>query len=192
MTDTSPNEMELTPELLEYARAVALKEARKHCPPHVSFDDAAQEAVLHLMSRPPRFDPARGANEKTLIFLVVQRAVLKFVARESLRAARFKQFDEPDEASDGAGGDQIPEHEKIVERRTAELTRTQWALEDVLQYVDSEESRSLCRLVMECGGNVSEAARRLGVVEGTVRKRLKLLAPKLRAAGFDPFSIGDR
>jgi hypothetical protein len=36
---------------------------------------------------------------------------------------------------------------------------------------------------------MSAAARRLGVSEGTIRYRLKLLAPKLIAAGFNPFGM---
>jgi len=38
-------------------------------------------------------------------------------------------------------------------------------------------------------GNYSEVARQMGVAEGTVRYRIKHLAPKLLAAGFDPFGL---
>lgn len=83
-----------------------------------------------------------------------------------------------------------PAHHQISEKRTAELTRSRWNLDDILKYIDNEDSRDLCRLVIECNGNLSEAARRLNLSEGTVRYRLKLLGPKLIAAGFDPFSQG--
>jgi DNA-binding Lrp family transcriptional regulator len=44
---------------------------------------------------------------------------------------------------------------------------------------------------MECDGNVSEAARRLGMKESTIRYRLKLLIPKLLAKGFKVVSEGE-
>lgn len=77
------------------------------------------------------------------------------------------------------------DRKKTVNRRVALFDKSS-ATDDVLQFVDNRETQALCRLVIECGGNVSEAARRLGVSEGTVRYRLRLLAPKLRAAGFHP------
>jgi len=181
--NSSPQELELTPELLAYARAVALKEARKHCPEHASYDDVVQEALLQLIRMPPKFDPSRGASEKTLIYTIVQRAVLKFAEREAKHAHRFRQFAEPVE-------DEEPEEHLVTENRPAQLTRSRWSMDDILQYIDNDESRALCRLVIECKGNLSDAARRLGLSEGTVRYRLKILGPKLLAAGFDPFSDG--
>ncbi len=191
---TSPQELKLTPDLLEYAKAVALKEAEKRCPKYVDFGDVVQHALLHLMSKPPRYDPARGASPKTLIYTIVQRAVLKYVALECKRGSRSKQFDEPvgvsEDTEDGVYVDHEPAHHRITERRAAELSKSGWTMDDVLQYIDNEDSRALCRLVIECGGNLSEVARQLHVTEGTVRYRLRLLAPKLRAAGFDPFEGG--
>ncbi len=179
---TSPHELELTPDLLDYAKAVALTEARKRCPKHVDFDDVAQDALLHLMSKPPRYDPSRGASVKTLIYTVVQRAVLKHVARHCREAERFPQFPEPVAATDDA-----PEPRG---RRTAEFTTTGLTTDDVIAFIDNEDSRALCRLYIECNGNASETARLLGMHESTVRYRLKMLAPKLLAAGFDPFAPG--
>jgi len=51
--------------------------------------------------------------------------------------------------------DQTPTMELTTERRHAALTGSRWNLDDILMYIDNEESRSLCRLVIECGGNVS-------------------------------------
>jgi len=209
---TSPQELELTPDLLEYAKAVALNEARKRCPKHVDFGDVVQDALLHLMSKPPRYDPARGASPKTLIYTVVQRAVLKYVARQCREAGRFRQFTEPVAApskmDDREEAVTKVVRERMIElteaktcdnrdagaeprmQRTAEFTTTEWTTEDVLEFIDNEDSRALCRLVIECGGNVSAAARQLGLTEGAVRHRLKMLAPKLLAAGFDPFGRG--
>ena len=59
------------------------------------------------------------------------------------------------------------------------------------QYIDNEDSRALCRTIMECDGNVSEAARRLGMKESTIRYRLNLLIPKLLAKGFKVVSEGE-
>lgn len=195
MNGPPPHELELTPDLLEYAKAVALIEAQKRCPKYVDFGDVVGEAILHLMSKPPRYDPARGASPKTLIYTIVQRAVLKYVARECKRASRSKRFDEPvgvsEDTEDGVYVDNEPAHHRITERRTAELRKSGWTTDDVLQYVDNEESRTLCRLFIEYKGNRSAVAERLGVHESTVRYRLKLLEPKLRAAGFDPFGEGE-
>lgn len=183
--DSSPRELELTPELLAYAKAVALTEAKKHCRQRDSYDDMVQEAILHLISKPPKFDPSRGANERTLIYTIVQRAVMKAAEREARQARRFRQFSEPVE-----GDDEEPAEQQVSEKRTVDLTRSRWNLDDILQFIDNEESRSLCRRVIECNGNLSEVARRLGLSEGTIRYRLKMLGPKLLAAGFDPFSTG--
>lgn len=53
----SPQELELTQDLLDYAKAVALIEAQKRCPKYVEFDDVVQDALLHLMSKPPSTTP---------------------------------------------------------------------------------------------------------------------------------------
>ncbi|MBU0639068.1 MAG: hypothetical protein KKB50_09405 [Planctomycetes bacterium] len=210
----SPQELKLTPDLLEYAKAVALNEARKRCPKHVDFGDVVGESLLHLMSKPPRYDPARGASPKTLIYTIVQRAVLKYVARQCREARRLPQFPEPvptpGKADDRAEPEAVTKvvRERMIElteakapdergasdelrvKRTAEFTTTGWTTDDVLQYIDNEESRTLCRLFIEYNGNRSAVARRLGLTEGAVRHRLKMLAPKLLAAGFNPFSGG--
>ncbi|MDZ4848885.1 MAG: hypothetical protein SGI77_06300 [Pirellulaceae bacterium] len=39
MTQESPQEIELTDDLLDYIKRSAIKEARKHCPGGVDFDD---------------------------------------------------------------------------------------------------------------------------------------------------------
>lgn len=183
MNDSSPQELELTPDLLAFARSVALKEAKKCCPKYVDFGDAAQEAVLHLMSKPPKYDPAKGAAT-TLIHTIVQRAVLKYAQRERRQANRFMQAPEPVQADEQ---DEKPDLLDQDEDRRVELQKKRWTTDDVLEFIDNEESRALCQLFIECQCNMSEVARRMGLSEGTVRYRLKLLAPKLLAAGFDPF-----
>jgi RNA polymerase sigma factor (sigma-70 family) len=192
MPGSSPIELELTPDLLDYARRVALKEAPKHCGPRVSHDDAAHEAMLHLMSSPPKFDPSRGASPKTLIYTIVQRAVIKFAGREAIRVGRFKALPQSTDADDRVEGGVYADDRRsgFASNRSVELTKSRWTMDDVLLFIDNKDSRALCRLVIECGGNVSESARRLKLTEGAVRSRLRLLAPKLRAAGFDPDFTG--
>jgi RNA polymerase sigma factor (sigma-70 family) len=213
MNDPSPRELELTPDLLEYAKAIAIKEAQKHCPGFVKYADVAQEVALKLICKPPKYDPLKGASAKTLIYTIVQRNVLKYVGRERRNAGRFNQvfeqkpaFREPKEGKliepvagttsararmiyleDLQAADDAVRFEQPAERHPRDFRTKSVTIDDILEFVDSEESRSLCRLVIDCNGNVSEAARRLDVSEGTVRYRLKLLAPKLIAAGFNPF-----
>lgn len=94
MDDCEPRELELTPELIEYANSIALHEAEKRCPKYVDYGDVAQEVLLHLVSKPPKYDPTKGASAKTLIHTIVQRGVLKYVARQCRHTGRFKQVDE--------------------------------------------------------------------------------------------------
>src|SRR5687767_1081857 len=89
MSDREPREIKLTDDLLDYAKRVAIKEARKRCPPHVIVEDVALEVLLKLNSKPPKYDPSKGASEKTLIYTVVLSLVLKYIARECQHAERF-------------------------------------------------------------------------------------------------------
>lgn len=192
--DTSPQPIELTDELLEYARAVALKEAPKHCGPGVSFDEAAQQAVLQLIRKPPKYDPSRGASVKTLIYTIAQRAVIKFATREHKKLTRtFGQY--PGQENEAAPIDpteeQVGKYQQVTGAGPTKHAALSAAVEHMLRFIDNEDSRTLCLLVLECKGNYSEVARRLGVVEGTIRRRLKVLQPKLRAAGFKPPWEGD-
>ncbi|QOJ17136.1 MAG: sigma-70 family RNA polymerase sigma factor [Phycisphaeraceae bacterium] len=193
MPDPSPTELELTPDLLDYARRVGFEAAKDHCKPGVCHDDVVQEALLHLIAKPPVWDPARGASPKTLIYLVVQTAVLKHAEREERALRKFKTLrvaaDTGHNASDGVYDD--PVGREIASNRTVGLSQSSWATDDVLEYIDDENSRTLCRTIMECEGNVSEAARRLKMKESTIRYRLKLLIPKLLAKGFKVVSEGE-
>jgi RNA polymerase sigma factor (sigma-70 family) len=187
MNDSSPQELELTPDLLDFARATALTEAQKCCPKHVDYGDAVQEAILQLIRKPPKVDPAKG-TAKTLIHTIVQRAVLNYARRERRQADRFMQAPEPATTDKQ---EKQPEQTDQDEDRRVELMKKRSTTDDVLEFIDNEESRALCRLFLDCRGNMSETARRMGVSEGTVRYRLKLLAPKLVAAGFNPFRKED-
>ncbi len=187
MVDSEPRELELTPDLIKYATAIALQEAQDRCPKYVDYEDVVQEVLLHLISKPPTYDPAKGASAKTLIHTILHRGVLKYVARQCRQADRFKQVDEtkPETHDDD---EQVRPERDAIERRPVNRPTKGSTTDDLLQFIENEESHELCRTLIECDNNLCEAARRLGVVEGTVRYRLKMLAPKLIAAGFDPFS----
>lgn len=196
MHATSAPELELTPDLLEYAKAVALNEAQKRCPGHVDYGDVVQDALLHLISKPPKYDPARGASPRTLIYTIVQRSVLKYIGRECRHANRFAQFAEPSDApselTPGPTEEQIRTHQHLTGSGPTQHETLQSAVDEMLCHIDNEDSRALCRLFMECNGNVSETARRMKLPEATVRYRLKnVLGPKLVAAGYSPFSCGE-
>ncbi|HRQ75310.1 MAG TPA: sigma factor [Phycisphaerales bacterium] len=176
---------------------MAFKEASKCCErfgiDDIDFhlDEAASVALLELSAHPPKFDPSRGARVKTLIYTIVQRAVLKYFGRECRHVSRLKQREETEtesgEIMDGVYADPQP---GVKEKRPSELTTSGWTTDDILSFIDNEESRKLCRLFIECDGNASEVARRMNLSEGTIRYRLKVLGPKLLAAGFNPFSAG--
>lgn len=187
------HEIELTDDLLDFAKRSAIIEAKKHIPDFVEYDDIVQEVWLKLLSKPPKYDPSKGASVKTLIYTIVQRIVLKHIARETRSAARFKQMVKPETGDDDdreAALDAFSLKE-AGKRHHTDLTTKCWTTDDVMEFIDDEESRELCRVVMECEGNKTEAAKRLGVSEGTVRYRFNQLVPKLLAAGFDPYSSGE-
>lgn len=193
MPDPSPPELDLTPDLLDYARQKGIEIAKGFRNPRIDPEDAAQHALLHLIAKPPRWDPARGASPTTLIYTIVQRAVIKFVEREARDVRQFRTLREPAEPSPTAaeGVHPDPVGTEIASSRTVGLSQSFWAKEDVLDYIDNEDSRALCRTIMECDGNVSEAARRLDEKKSTIRYRLKLLIPKLLAKGFKVVSEGE-
>ncbi len=189
MNEPEPYEIDLTPDLLDFAKRSAIKEAKKQSPGFVKYDDVAQEVCLKLLSKPPKFDPSQGTVEKTLLYLVVQRLVIKFLERAKNHAESLRQVVKPRTGPDDDREEALEAFSlrEVGKRRPAELTTKSATTDDVLEFIDDKESRALCRLVIECDGNVSEAGRRIGLSEGAVRYRLRLLAPKLRAAGFDPF-----
>lgn len=192
--DPSPQEVELTPEMIEYARAVALKEAPWHCGPGVSFEDVAHEAVLQLMRRPPKYDPSRGADVKTLIYTIVFRAVIKYATREGMVVRRLKPFigtsDDAPDAPPGPTVDQVRTHHRLTGKWPTRHEASQALVEEMLRFIDNAESRAMCRYFIDYKGNKSKVAKRMKLTEGAVRHRLKMLGPKLRAAGFDPFPKG--
>lgn len=137
---------------------------------------------------------SRGAKVETLIYIIVKRAVIKYAERETKYAAPLRPFDEPGDDSSGALAgpteEQMQTHQRLTRKGRTKHEALQAVVDEMLIYIDSEESRALCRLVIECKGNLSKAAKHMRLSEGTVRYRLKLLGPKLLAAGFNPFRSG--
>jgi RNA polymerase sigma factor (sigma-70 family) len=187
MHDTSSSGLELTPDLTEYAKAVALKVAQQSCPPHVDFEDAVQEAMLSLMSALPKYDASKKAAPKTFIHLVVQRAVAKYADREHRKLKPLRSFGAPAGADSGPSEEQVQTHRRMLGRWASDHDAGAARVDEALELLGNEDSRKLCRLLIEHNGNVSETARQLNIPESTVRYRLQTLAPKFLAAGFDPF-----
>jgi len=170
MTNSSKQTSVLTPDLMDYAQAVARKVALRRVPRFLGVDDAVQHAVIRLIQYPPQFDPSRKASLKTLIYAIIECGVKDFVKDHYKK--RHEELPEPD---------QVPE--RAITRRTAARN----FVDEMVPLIKDKEERALCLLVLECDGNVSKAARRLGLCEGTVRHRLKMLAPKLKKMGLSPF-----
>jgi len=194
-SSSTREEIDLTDDLLDFAWRSARKEARKRCwSERADIENVAGDAVMDLIRRPPRNDPASKASVKTLIYSCVQNAVIKYAAREGVKVRRFQSFsmsaDDPSSPHDGPTPEQTRLHQSLTGAWPTDHEALEAAVEEILRFIDNEDSRNMCRLFLECKGNRSEVARRLNVSEGTVRNRLKLLGPKLIAAGFDPLSIG--
>lgn len=180
MYDTSSSGLELTPNLTEYAKAVALKVAQRSCPPHVDFEDAVQEAMLSLMSALPKYDASKKAAPKTFIHLVVQRAVAKYADREHRKLKPLRSFGATAGADSGPSEEQVQTHRRLLGRWASDHDAGAARVDEALELLDNEDSRKLCRLLIEHTGNRSEVARSLGISEGAVRYRMTLLMPKLR------------
>jgi RNA polymerase sigma factor (sigma-70 family) len=183
MNDTSPKTLELTPDLIEHAMKVAQAEAKQCCPRYVSPDDAAQDALMQLLRNPPNYDPTKG-EKKALVYTVIHRAVIKYVESQRRHARRNKQGEvqDPEPGEQPSGEPDL----NTAKNRRVELMKKSTTTDDLLEFIDCPESRKLCEMFFECDCNMSEVARRMGISEGTVRYRMKLLGPKLIAAGFVP------
>jgi RNA polymerase sigma factor (sigma-70 family) len=174
MTNSSKQELVFTPELVGYAQAVARKMARRRVPRFLGVDDAVQHVMLQLVQFPPKFDPSRGTSPKTLLYAAVGNGISDFLKRHYRHQEHHEELSKPD---------LVPE--RVISRREA----AKRLVEEMLALIKDKESRELCLLVLECEGNMSQAARRLGKNEGTIRYRLELLELKLKAMGFNPFPI---
>jgi RNA polymerase sigma factor (sigma-70 family) len=171
MTNESKQVVELTPEVIDYVRTVAHKVARRCLPSFVGYNDAIQHALMHFMHYPPKYDPSRGASLKHFIYLIVQRVVLEYAKKDKERRDTNKE---------------LPEPELVLERDISRREAAKRVVGEMMTCIKDKDIRNLCQAVLECDGNMSKAARRLGQSEGNVRYLLKTLGPKLRLQGFDP------
>jgi DNA-directed RNA polymerase specialized sigma24 family protein len=162
----------LTEELIEVGRKATYFEVRRQCPNLVDPDDAWQEICLKLVSQPQMYDSSRGASEATFLKLIVSRAVSKHAEKARRQKRRFRLME--------------------IEDREAPYEEPPKKPINVMQYIDCEETRRLCELLIECNFNKSEVARQLGWSESKVRSRINLLAPRLKAAGVDLRTIKEQ
>lgn len=169
MEPSNPTEIELTDDLIDYIEATTVKVASRVLPKHIDLADVKQHILLQVVGRPPRFDPKKNADVKTLLHMFIKCRVLNYAASMN-RLGSEAAFD-----ADLHGSAYRDAEPKFDQPR-------------FMDYINDEDTRQMCLLMMEHDANVSEVARSLGVYEGTIRHRLKSLRGKLRAAGFDPFA----
>jgi RNA polymerase sigma factor (sigma-70 family) len=170
MPDEAKQEIELTADLLDFILRSTIKLARTQCPPSVDPEDVVQQVLLNLVSKPPVHDPTRGASVKTLLYMIMERQVWKIASRARQTSMREQHVEV-----------QGHQHSARDESRIMDLP--------FLDYIACAKSREMCRLLISHDGNYSEVARKMKVTEGTIRYRIKHLASKLKAAGFDPFDF---
>lgn len=188
--DSKIPRLKLTQELMTIANKFALKEAKRCCPKHMR-DDAVQSALLYLMTTPPRHDPAKGGSPTTLIYMRIRWSILNYMKLEEKRMEDNKRADRPILMGKMEAVSENHKNEFRSESfQTADLRDTNWTVEDMLEFIDDQESRVMCKSVIENNGNVSKAARELGIPPSTVRYRVEALAPKLITAGFNPYRAG--
>ena len=179
--------IQITEELAEFIHKQALVAATWRFPEHVDPHDVAQEVAFTLIRRPPRFDPEGKAKLETFLKSCIRNRVqsaLRKVGRFSLRHAQVVEDEQRDE-------EDVKKHVRSPSLHNGERPFQQdikeFTAEDVFRHIDCDSSRALCVLYLECKANMSEVARHMGVSEGTIRYRLKKLAPKLLKAGLKPF-----
>lgn len=113
---------------------------------------------------------------------------MKYGTRQARQDRWYRQPSDTVVLSEGLADctvDRTPMVELTTERARPRWTGSRWNLDDILMYVDNEESRSLCRLVIECDGNIS-ARGRLGLSEGRCVIGWKPLGPNPDRGGVRP------
>ena len=192
MSDPSPKGLELTPDLIEYAKAVAIQTAKHRCGARIVYDDAVGQAMLHLLGALPKYDPSKPAAPKTWINTVVSRAVMKYADREQKKLDRMRSFGGPAEDGEGPTAQQETALRRLHGRWPADHDAGASRVEEALDLIDNEDSKRMCRLLIEHNGNRSAVAREMKIDEKTVRYRIeKILQPKLLSIGFDLFGERD-
>ena len=192
MSDPSPKGLELTPDLIEYAKAVAIQTAKHRCGARILFDDAVGQAMLHLLGELPKYDPSKPASPKTWINMVVTRAVMKYADREQKKLDRIRSFGGQADERSGPTEQQETALRRLHGRWPADHDAGAARVEEAIDLIDNEDSKWMCRLLIEHNGNRSAVAREMKIDEGTVRYRIeRILRPKLLSIGFDLFGERD-
>jgi len=169
MESSNSKAIELTDDLIDYIEAVTAKVASTAIPKRIDLADVKQHVLLQIVNSPPKFDSTKNASVKTLLHVVVQRQVWKYL----------KSFER-------LGCE--PSFDANLQDRGYRVAEPNFDQPSFMDYIVDDETRQMCFLMMEHDSNVSEVARSMDVTEGTIRHRLKSLRGKLRAAGFDPFA----
>ncbi|WP_028651750.1 sigma-70 family RNA polymerase sigma factor [Nocardioides halotolerans] len=130
----------------------------------IRAEDVAQETLLRAWQHYERLDEARG-SVRSWLFTVARNIVI-----DEWRSKRF-QNERPT--------DQVPEPGNPVDQTDTLLQS--WVVAEAITQLSSEHRAVL----LECyyrGRSVAEAARRLGVPEGTVKSRTHYALRALRLA----------
>lgn len=192
MSDPSPKGLNLTPDLIEYAKAVAIQAAKHCCGPRIVYDDAVGQAMLHLLGALPKYDPSKRAAPKTWINTVVTRAVMKYAEREQKKLDRLCSFGGPTKEQAGPTERQETALGRWHGRWPADHEAAAARVEEAIDLIDDEDARRMCRLLIQHNGNRSAIAREMSIDESVVRYRIKrVLRPRLEAMGFDFLGEGD-
>ncbi|GAB3470219.1 sigma-70 family RNA polymerase sigma factor [Kineococcus endophyticus] len=129
----------------------------------VSAHDIVQETLLRAWRHPESLDPARGST-RAWLFTVARRLVI-----DDWRSARNRResvhADVPDRAV-------VDESEQVLQ---------QWVVAQALTRL-SAEHRAVLRECYFAGRSVADAARTLGIPEGTVKSRTHYALMNLRLA----------
>lgn len=129
----------------------------------VSAHDIVQETLLRAWRHPESLDPARGST-RAWLFTVARRLVI-----DDWRSARNRResvhADVPDRAV-------VDESEQVLQ---------QWVVAQALTRL-STEHRAVLRECYFAGRSVADAARTLGIPEGTVKSRTHYALMNLRLA----------
>jgi RNA polymerase sigma-70 factor (ECF subfamily) len=130
----------------------------------VRAEDVAQETLLRAWQHSEKLDEARG-SVRSWLFTVARNIVI-----DEWRSKRFQNE---------RATDQVPEPDNPVDQTDTLLQS--WVVADAITQLSNEHRAVL----LECyyrGRSVAEAARRLGVPEGTVKSRTHYALRALRLA----------
>jgi len=130
----------------------------------IRAEDVAQETLLRAWQHYDRLDESRG-SVRSWLFTVARNIVI-----DEWRSKRFQNE---------RSTDQVPEPGDPVDQTDALLQS--WVVSEAITQLSSEHRAVL----LECyyrGRSVAEAARRLGVPEGTVKSRTHYALRALRLA----------